>query len=332
MRILGIDLGTSSLLACDEKGRIFLDEPSVIALSRRRKEIIAIGNKAREMVGKTHEDIEAIHPVKNGAITDQKIFENIVRKILKMESKVFFTKPKICISIHSGTTNVEKRALYEASVNAGVKEVYFIHETLASAIGIGMNVSEAKGILLVNIGGGTTDIAVISLGGIVIGDTLKVAGKSMDEAIMMHIRQRYNMMIGENTAEEIKNKIGIAHPDEEKLSLEVKGRKIVDGSPMAITVNSEDVYEAIFDPLKNITLRIKEVIERTPPELISDILEDGIVLTGGVSLLKGMDKFISESLNMNVKKVENPISCVIEGMGFVFGSKKLLTEICEKVG
>lgn len=331
MKILGIDLGTSSMLACDEKGRIFLNEPSVIAVSKKKGEIIALGNKAREMIGKTHEDIEAIHPVKNGAITDQKIFESIVKKILKMKYKGLLSRPRICITVHSGTTNVEKRALYEAAINAGAKEVYFIQEVLASAIGAGFNVSEAKGVLLVNIGGGTTDISIISLGGVVIGDTLKIAGKSLDEAIMMYMRQKYSMVIGENTAEEIKNKIGIAHPDEEKLSLEVKGRKIVDGSHISAIVSSEDVYEAILEPLKNITAKIKEIIEKTPPELISDILEEGVILAGGVSSMKGIHRFISESLNMKVKKIENPVTCVIEGIGFIFNSKNLLNELCEKM-
>lgn len=331
MKIMGIDLGTSTLLACDEKGEIFLNEPSVIAISKKKEEIIAVGNKAREMIGKTHQDIEVIHPVRNGSIIDQKIFEDIVKKLMKVKVKGLFTRPKICVSIHSSTTSVEKKALYEAAMNAGIKEIYCIYEPLAATIGIGLDVSEARGNLLVNIGGGTTDVAVTSLSGIVVGDTLKIAGKAMDEAIMMHIRKKYNMLIGENTAEEIKNKIGIASLDEEKLSLEIKGRKIVDGSPMSETINSEDVYEAIIDSLKAITSKIKEVIEKTPPELISDILDGGIFLSGGVSLLKGIDKFMSETLNMKIRKVENPITCVIEGMGLILSSKEMIREVCERL-
>jgi len=331
MKIMGIDLGTSTLLACDEKGEVFLNEPSVIAISKRKGEIIAIGNKAREMIGKTHQDIEAIHPVKNGSIIDQKIFEDVVKKLMKIRIKGLFARPKICISIHPSTTNVEKRALYEAATNAGIKEVYCIHEPLAAAIGIGLDVSEAKGNLIVNIGGGTTDVAVISLGGIVVGDTVKIAGKVMDEAIMMHVRRKYNMLIGENTAEEIKNKIGIASLDEEKLSLEIKGRKIIDGSPMSEIINSDDIYEAIIDSLKTIASKIKEVIEKTPPELISDILESGVILTGGVSMIKGIEKFISETLNMKVRKVKNPITCVIEGIGFILSSKRMIREVCEEL-
>ena len=314
-RDIGIDLGTSSVLIYIRGKGIILQEPSVVALDTKTKRILAVGEEARRMLGRTPGNIVAIRPLKDGVISDYHMTEKMIRYFLKKAKIRRWGKPRVVICVPSGVTEVEKRAVLDAAYEAGAKHTYPIEEPIAAAIGAGIDISRAYGSMVVDIGGGTTEIAVISLGGAVVTDSIKVAGNSFDDAIIRYMRKKYNLLIGERTAEDIKINVGIAYPIEEKLTMEVTGRNLISGLPKTITVSSGEILEALEEPLQSIVDTIHGVLERTPPELASDISENGIVMTGGGSLLRGLDTLLQERLKLSIYVAENAISCVAIGTG-----------------
>lgn len=313
---LGIDLGTSNILVFKRGEGIVLEEPTVVALNTTTKKVLAVGEGAREMLGRTPGDIVAIRPLKDGVIADYthtlKMLEFLLDRVV---GKRRLFRPRLVICVPSSATNVERRAVRQAAQEAGAGEVFPIEEPMAAAIGAGMPISSPGGNMVIDIGGGTTDIAVISLGGLVISESLRVGGNKLDEAIVRHMRGAYNLMIGERTAEEIKMKIGSAYPLENELRLEVRGRDLMAGLPRTVEVTSEEIREALSDPLRQITEKVCAVLELTPPELGSDIITRGIVVTGGGALLRGIDHLLSAVTEVPVRVAENAIHCVALGTG-----------------
>ncbi|HOP75456.1 MAG TPA: rod shape-determining protein [Bacillota bacterium] len=325
---LGIDLGTANCLVYERNRGIILREPSVVALRKSNKEILAVGTEARQMIGRTPGDIMAVRPLRNGVIADfdvtRKMLKHLIRKAC--HGKVF-VKPRIVVSIPSGTTEVERRAVIDATFNAGAREVYLIEEPVAAAIGAGLPVHEPAGNMIIDVGGGTTDVAVISLGGIVTGQSIPVAGDVMDDVIARYIRRQYNLMIGERTAEDIKIYLGSAYPLEEEIGYEVRGRDQVTGLPKIIEVRSEEIREALKEPLTAIVNAVRHTIEKTPPELVADIMFKEIVMTGGGSLLKGFDKLIESELGMPVRLADEPMTSVALGTGKTLEHIHLLSRV-----
>lgn len=324
---IGIDLGTATVLVFVEGKNIVINEPSVVAMDRKTKEIKAVGAEAKKMLGRTHPNIVAIRPLRDGVIADFNATEKMLKYFIKKvcSYRVLFFKPIVIICVPAQVTNVESRAVKEAALSAGAKQAVLIQEPMAAAIGAGLNVDDPVGNMVVDIGGGTTDVAVISLGGIVVGESLRVAGNKMDEAIIRYVRKNYNLLIGEQTAEEIKFKIGNIYPQEDLEGMEIRGRDLIDGLPKTILVEPEEIAEALEEPINAIITLIKSVLEKTPPELVSDIIERGIVLTGGGSLLRGLDKKISNSIGIPARVADDPISCVAVGTGKAF--KRLIAEM-----
>lgn len=312
---IGIDLGTANILVYARE-KIVLREPSVVAINKNNNKIMAVGEKAREMQGRTPANIIAVRPLKDGVIADYEITEIMLKYLIKRVARSFlFLKPQVIISIPAKVTGVERRAVQEAALVAGARRVQLIEEPIAAAIGAGLHIEEPTGRMVVDIGGGTTDMAVISLGDMVVSESLRVAGDKMDEAIVKYIRREFNLVIGERTAEEIKMQIGSAYPLAEELVNFVKGRDLVDGSPKTVEIRSEDIRKALDEPVRTIISSIKSVIEKTPPELVADIIEQGIWLTGGCALLKGMNTLISEEIEVPVYVPDNPLDCVVIGAG-----------------
>ena len=313
---LGVDLGTSNLLVYVRGKGIVLREPSVVAINSISKKVKAVGEEARLMLGRTPGHIIAVRPMSDGVIADytttQKMLEYIFAKVVK-RNRIF--KPRVLICVPSQVTSVERRAVIQAAIEAGAREAYTIEEPMAAAIGAGLPISTPGGNMIVDIGGGTTDIAVISLGGIVASESLRVAGNRMDEVIIRHIKAAYNLMIGDRTAEDIKMRIGSAYPLEQEIQLSVKGRDMVAGLPKTIEVSSGEVREALAEPVTQIVEKVKRVLERTPPELAADIIERGVVLTGGGALLRGLDRLISAATGIPIFVAEDPLSCVAIGTG-----------------
>ena len=313
---LGIDLGTSNILIYKKGKGIILEEPTVVALNSLTKKVLAVGEKAREMIGRTPGHIIAIRPLRDGVIADYshtlKMLEYLIDKVAGRRR---WFKPKLMICVPSGATNVEKRAVVQAAKEAGAGECYTIDETMAAAIGAGLPISSPGGNMVIDIGGGTTDIAVISLDGVVLAGSLRIGGNKFDEAITRHMRNTYNLMVGERTAEEIKMKIGSAYPLEQELRLEVRGRDLMGGLPRTVEVTSEEIREAMSEPLRTITEKVCFVLEQTPPELSSDIIGRGIVVTGGGALLRGIDKLISVVTDIPVRIADNALHCVALGTG-----------------
>lgn len=314
-RDIGIDLGTASVLIYIRGKGIILKEPSVVALDKKTNRILAVGEEARRMIGRTPGNIIAIRPLKDGVISDYNTTEKMLRYFLKKAKIRRWARPRVVICVPSGVTEVEKRAVLDAAYEAGAKHTYLIEEPIAAAIGAGIDISKPYGSMVVDVGGGTTEIAVISLGGAVVTDSIKVAGDSFDDAIVRYMRKKYNLLIGERTAEDIKINIGIAYPIEEKLTMEVTGRNLISGLPKTITVSSGEIFEALEEPLRSIVDTIHGVLERTPPELAADISESGIVMTGGGSLLRGLDILLQERLKLPIYVAKDPISCVAIGTG-----------------
>jgi rod shape-determining protein MreB len=313
---LGIDLGTSSILVFKKGEGIVLEEPTVVALNTKTKKVLAVGEAAREMLGRTPGDIVAIRPLKDGVIADYTHTLKMLEFLLdRVAGKRRLMRPKLVICVPSSATNVERRAVKQAAQEAGAGDVIPIEEPMAAAIGAGMPISSPGGNMVVDIGGGTTDIAVISLGGLVISESLRVGGNKLDEAIVRHMRNAYNLMVGERTAEEIKMKIGSAYPLEQELRLDVRGRDLMAGLPRTVEVSSEEIREALSDPLKQITEKVCAVLEQTPPELGSDIITRGIVVTGGGALLRGIDYLLSAVTEVPVRVADNAIHCVALGTG-----------------
>nr|WP_315103558.1 rod shape-determining protein MreB [uncultured Catonella sp.] len=313
---IGIDLGTASVLVYIKGKGVVLKEPSVVAIDRDTKKVKAIGEEARFMLGRTPGNIMAIRPLRQGVISDYDVTEKMMKYFIqKAGGKRFFRKPRISVCIPSAATEVEKRAVEEATYNAGAREVAIIEEPIAAAIGAGIDISKPCGNMIVDIGGGTSDVAVISLGGSVVSSSVKIAGDDFDDAIMKYMRKKHSLLIGEMTAEEIKIKIGSAFKRPELVTLDVRGRNLLTGLPNTITVTSDETLEALELPCKQIIDSVHQVLEKTPPELAADIADRGIVLTGGGALLWGMEQLLEAKTGINTMTAENPMNCVAIGTG-----------------
>jgi rod shape-determining protein MreB len=319
---LAIDLGTSNTLIYMRGKGIVLDEPSVVAIRQEggpsgKKTILAAGKEAKQMLGKVPGNIEAIRPMKDGVIADFNITEQMIKQFIRMvhAPRMFAPSPRIIICVPCGSTQVERRAIKEAAHSAGASQVYLIEEPMAAATGAGMPVSEATGSMVVDIGGGTTEVGVISLGGIVYKGSVRVGGDKFDEAIVNYIRRNYGMLIGEPTAEAIKKEIGSAFPGSEVREMDVKGRNMSEGIPRSFTISSNEILEALTDPLNQIVSSVKIALEQTPPELGADIAERGIMLAGGGALLRDLDRLLAEETGLPVFVAEDPLTCVVRGSG-----------------
>jgi rod shape-determining protein MreB len=325
---IGIDLGTANSLVYVRDRGIVLREPSVVAIQTGTNRVLAVGEEAKRMLGRTPGNITAIRPMKDGVIADFEITEAMLRYFIrKVQGGRMRIKPRIIISVPSGITEVEKRAVKDSAIHAGAREVYLIEEPMAAAIGVGLPVQEPAGNMIVDIGGGTTEVALISLAGIVFSRSVRVGGDEMDEAIIQYMKRVYNLMIGERTAEQIKISIGSAYPLPEETSMEVKGRDLVAGLPKTLTLTSEEVREALHEPVSAIVEAIRFTLERCPPELAADLVDRGIVLAGGGSLLRGIDKLIAEQTNLSVHVADDPLSAVAEGTGMVLHELKFLRKV-----
>jgi rod shape-determining protein MreB len=313
---MGIDLGTASILVYVKGQGIVLREPSVVAIEKDSRSVLAIGIEAKRMLGKTPASIVAVRPLRNGVIADFEVTEQMIRYFIKkVHNRRSLLHPRIVIGIPSGITEVERRAVRESAEQAGAREVFLIEEPMAAAIGANIPIQEPEGNMIVDIGGGTTEVAIISLGGMVVSKSIDVAGDEMDEAIVQYFRRKYNLLIGENTAEEVKIKIGSVFPLAEEKSLEVKGRDQVTGLPKTITITSEEVRSALSEPIKSIVEVIKNTLEETPAELSADLVDRGIVLAGGGSLLRGLPELLSQETELPVNVAEDPLTCVVRGTG-----------------
>lgn len=312
---LGIDLGTSNTLICMRKKGIILNEPSVVAISTKTKEIYEVGNKAKQMIGRTPANYETVRPLRNGVIADYEVTEKMLRAFYKIINVgLLFNKPRVIICVPAGITQVEKRAVMEVTREAGAREAYLIEEPMAAAIGVGVNIFEPEGTMIVDIGGGTSELAVISLGGVVKKSSFRTAGDKFDGAIVDYVRQKHNLLIGEKTAEEIKVRIGSVVPVEEDVQIEVSGKNLLNGLPKDIILTSSELVETMSSLVQEIIEEIRVVFEKTPPELAADIRRRGIYVTGGGALLKGIDKKISAGLNLKVTIAEDPLNAVINGI------------------
>lgn len=313
---IGIDLGTASVLVYIKGRGIVLQEPSVVAIDRNTNTILAVGEDARLMLGRTPGNIVAIRPLRDGVISDYDVTEKMLRYFIeKATGKKRLFKPRMIVCVPSGVTEVEKRAVVDAATNAGARTAKLIEEPIAAAIGAGLDIGKATGNMVIDIGGGTSDIAVISLGGIVVSTSIKVAGDKFDEAIVRYMRKKHNVMIGERTAEEMKINIGTAYPLQSQLKMDVRGRNLISGLPKTIEVTSDEMLEALAEPVASIADAVHSVLERTPPELAADISDKGIIMTGGGSLLRGLDTLISKRTSIPVYVAEDAISCVAIGTG-----------------
>lgn len=325
---MGIDLGTATTLVYVKGEGIVLCEPSVVAIEKAGGKVLAVGEEAKRMLGRTPGSIVAIRPMKDGVIADFEVTEHMLRYFIKkVHKKKMLPRPRMVIAIPSGITEVEKRAVRDSAFHAGAREVYLIEEPIAAAIGVGLPIQEPGGNMIIDIGGGTTEIAVISLAGIVFAKSLRIGGDEMDEAIIQYMKKTYNLMVGERTAEEIKIKIGSAYPLDDELKMEVKGRDLVTGLPKGITIGSEEIREAMADPITQILEATRFTLERTPPELAADLIERGIILAGGGSLLRGMDRLLSEETGLPVHMSEDPITCVALGTGKVLSEIRYLRRV-----
>jgi len=327
---IGIDLGTANTLVYVKGKGVVINEPSVVAINQKTKEVLAIGEEARKMVGRTPAHIVAIKPLVDGVVSDFEVTEQMLRYfITKIHKEKFslFPRPRVVIGIPYGVTEVERRAVEEAAINAGAREVYLIEEPVAAAIGARLPIQEAAGSMMVDIGGGTTEVAVISLGGIVASRSIRIAGNEMDEAIKEFARDQLNLLIGDRMAERVKIEAGSALPFKEKVTIPMRGRDLVTGLPKEVIVNDEQVRKALSKSINQIIEAIKNTIEETPPELVADIMEKGIVLAGGGALLRGFDKLISQATANQVIIADDPLTCVVRGTGVVLEDLDNLKEI-----
>lgn len=313
---MGIDLGTASILVYIKGQGIVLQEPAVVAIEKNTNTIMAVGEDARRMLGRTPGNIVAVRPLREGVISDYDITEKMLRVFIeKSIGKPLFIKPRIAVCVPSAVTEVERRAVEDATLQAGARQVFIIEEPISAAIGAGIDIARAKGSMVVDIGGGTTDVAVISLGGPVISSSIKVAGDNFDEAIMRYMRRKHNTLIGERSAEDLKINIGTVYERTVKVAMEIRGRNLITGLPKNIAVTSDEMQEALSEPVETIINAIHNVLEKTPPELAADISDRGIVLTGGGSLIYGLDKLIKARTGINTIVADNAISCVAIGTG-----------------
>lgn len=328
-RDMGIDLGTANTLVYVKGKGIVLCEPSVVAIQRDTGQILAVGEEAKQMLGRTPGNIIAIRPMKDGVIADFDTTQAMIRYFINkaLRHKTFFVRPRVVIGVPSGVTAVEERAVREAAIQAGAREAYLIEEPMAAAIGAGLPVHEPTGNMIVDIGGGTTEVAVISLGGIVTSCSIRIAGDEMDEAIIHYVKRTYNLMIGERTAEELKIKIGTAYPVDSEEAEEVRGRDLVTGLPKTINITSKEVYHALSEPVAAIIEAIRNTLEKTPPELASDIMDRGIVMAGGGALLRGLDRLVAEQTEMPVHLADEPLLAVAYGTGKVLENIDILRRV-----
>ncbi|MFZ3170572.1 MAG: rod shape-determining protein [Carboxydocellales bacterium] len=329
---MGIDLGTANCMVHVKGKGIVLKEPSVVAIQKDTNKVLAVGTEAKQMIGRTPGNIIAIRPMKDGVIADfditQAMLKHFMNKALRKSATLL--RPRVVIGLPSGVTAVEKRAVKEAAIQAGAGEAFLIEEPMAAAIGAGLPVEEPTGNMIADIGGGTTDVAVISLGGIVTSRSIRIGGDEMDEAIIHHIKRTYNLMIGERTAEDIKIQIGTAYPLAKTETYDVRGRDLVSGLPKTLNITSDEVYKALSEPVSAILDAIKITLEKTPPELASDIMDRGIVIAGGGALLRGLDRLVSEETGMPVHIAEEPMSCVALGTGKALEDLDLWKRVLDK--
>lgn len=313
---MGIDLGTANTLVYVKGQGIVLSEPSVVAVQTSTGKVLAVGHEAKRMLGRTPGDIIAIRPMKDGVIADFETTEKMIRYfITKVHKRKTLVRPRIVIGVPSGITEVEKRAVRESAEQAGAREIYLIEEGLAAAIGANLPIHEPAGHMVIDIGGGTTEIAIISLGGMVIADSIRIAGDEFDEAIMKYMRTQYNLIVGERMSEEVKFRLGNAFPEKKVETMELKGRDAISGLPRTLEIDSVEIRKSLKEPVEQILEGVKHALERTPPELAADIVDHGIVMTGGGALLKGLDKYISKETGVPVILAENPLTCVALGAG-----------------
>ena len=318
---IAIDLGTANTLIYLKGNGIVLNEPSVVAVDQKTKKVYAVGADAKAMLGKTPDHITAVRPMKDGVIADFEITEVMLREFIKKaQKKRFFIRPRIVISVPSGITEVERRAVTDSAQNAGAREVYLVAEPIAAAIGVGLPVDKPSGNMVIDIGGGTTEIAVIALNGIVTDISIRVGGDEMDDVIVQHIKKAYNLLIGDQTAEHVKMVIGSATKLKQEEEMEIKGRDLVSGIPKTLRISSVEIRDALTEPLSQIVAALKTALEQTPPELAADIVDRGIVMTGGGSLLQGLDMLFKEETNLPINVVEDPLTCVVLGSGKVLGN------------
>src|SRR6187399_1378759 len=325
---IGIDLGTANTLVYVKDQGIVLREPSVVAVQAGTNRVLAVGDEAKRMLGRTPANIVAVRPLKDGVIADFEVTEAMLRHfITKVHNRKVRVKPRVVIAVPSGITEVEKRAVRESATHAGAREVYLIEEPMAAAIGVGLPVQDAAGNMIIDIGGGTTEVALISLSGIVFSRSVRVAGDELDESITNYMKRAYNLMIGERTAEDIKIKIGSAYKMEKETTMEVKGRDLVAGLPKTLTITSQEVREALLEPISTIVDSVRVTLERCPPELSADLVDRGLVLAGGGALLRGLDRLLQEETGLPVHVAEDPLSAVAEGAGRVLSEIEFLRKV-----
>jgi rod shape-determining protein MreB len=327
---LAIDLGTASTLIYVKGKGIVTNEPSVVAIKKdgRGKRVLAVGTEAKNMLGKTPGNIAAIRPLKDGVIADFEITEKMLKYfIAKVHNRRFLVNPRIIVGVPSGITQVEKRAVKDSAHSAGASEVYLIEEPMAAAIGAGLPITEPTANLIVDIGGGTSEIAVISLAGVVQAKSIRVGGDKFDEVLMQYIKRKYNLSIGAGVAETIKMTLGLTIPEEEQITVEIKGSNLVTGIPATITIEADEVREALNEPINALIEALKQVLETTPPDLAADLVDKGIVLAGGGALLKNLDVVLREETRLPVTIAEDPLTCVVRGAGMVLDELKLLKEV-----
>jgi len=314
---IGVDLGTANTLVCVRGEGVVLSEPSVVAVERGTKRIMSVGLEAKRMLGRTPDGIEAVRPLKDGVIADVDVTELMLRHFLKqvMSKRIFRIKPRVVVGVPSGITELERRAVRSSAQAAGANEVYMVAEPMAAAIGVGLPIETPRGNMVIDIGGGTTEIAVIALSGIVADTSIRIGGDELDQSIVTFLRKNYNLLIGEPTAEAIKMQIGSAIPIENEREMEVKGRDLLSGIPKMVVIHSEEIRECLQEPLRSIVEAVRSALEITPPELASDIVDFGIVMTGGGALIRGLDKLIQLETNLPIHVDEEPMTCVVRGSG-----------------
>jgi len=325
---MGIDLGTATTLVYLKNEGIVLCEPSVVAIEAGTSNVLAVGEEAKRMLGRTPGNIVAIRPMRDGVIADFEIAESMLRYFIKkVQRSRRLVRPRMVVAVPSGITEVEKRAVKDSALHAGAREVYMLEEPVAASIGVGLPIQEPSGNMIIDIGGGTTEMAVISLAGVVFSKSIRVGGDELDDAIINYLKRTYNLMVGERTAEEIKIQIGSSYPMEEELSMNVRGRDLIAGLPKMITITSEEIREALSEPIAQIVEAVRITLERTPPELSADLIEKGIILAGGGSLLRGVDKLIAEETSLPVHVADDPLTAVVLGTGKVLSELKYLKRL-----
>lgn len=323
---IGIDLGTSSVLVYVKNKGIVLCEPSVVAIDKISGKLLKVGEEAKELLGRTPGNIQAVRPLKDGVISQYEITFRMLQHFLKKAGAGQLVKPRVIVCVPSGITEVEERAVYDASIQAGAKRVYLIEEPIAAALGSGLDISRPSGNMVIDIGGGTTDIAILSMGGVVASESVKMGGDKFDEAIIKYVKKKYNLLIGERTAEDIKKKIGCVWTKEEDEEIEIKGRCLVEGLPKIARINSQEILEALEEPMTAIIEAICDVLERIPPELMMDVSKNGILITGGGALLYGIDKIITNVTGIQARIAQDPVLCVVKGTGKALESINMIPE------